>query len=52
MARLKVWARNQGGLHAPPEQLIFDGEESFGVGSNVHTILYNKEGEVGVIYNK
>uniref|UniRef100_A0A914GXY9 Intermediate filament protein n=1 Tax=Globodera rostochiensis TaxID=31243 RepID=A0A914GXY9_GLORO len=45
MARLKVWARNQGGLHAPPDQLIFDGEESFGVGSNVHTILYNREGE-------
>uniref|UniRef100_A0A1I8B688 LTD domain-containing protein n=1 Tax=Meloidogyne hapla TaxID=6305 RepID=A0A1I8B688_MELHA len=45
MARLKIWARNQGGLHAPPDQLVYDGEESFGVGSNVHTILYNKEGE-------
>ncbi|KAL3071876.1 hypothetical protein niasHS_008248 [Heterodera schachtii] len=45
MARLKVWARNQGGLHAPPDQLIFDGEESFGVGSNVQTILYNAQGE-------
>ncbi|MCP9259478.1 Intermediate filament tail domain protein [Dirofilaria immitis] len=37
--------RGQGGIHAPPEQLIFDVEESFGVGSNVQTILYNKEGE-------
>uniref|UniRef100_A0A7E4W7L3 Intermediate filament protein A n=1 Tax=Panagrellus redivivus TaxID=6233 RepID=A0A7E4W7L3_PANRE len=44
-ATLKVWARNQGGLHSPPEQLIFEGEDTFGVGSNVQTILYNREGE-------
>uniref|UniRef100_A0A915PZQ1 IF rod domain-containing protein n=1 Tax=Setaria digitata TaxID=48799 RepID=A0A915PZQ1_9BILA len=42
---VKIWSRGQGGIHAPPEQLIFDAEESFGVGSNVQTILYNKEGE-------
>ncbi|TMS36309.1 hypothetical protein L596_003503 [Steinernema carpocapsae] len=42
---VKIWARNQGGFHNPPEQLINDGEDTFGVGSNVHTILYNKEGE-------
>lgn len=42
----QIWSRGQGGVHAPPEQLIFESEESFGVGSNVQTILYNKEGEV------
>uniref|UniRef100_A0AC34QHE3 Intermediate filament protein n=1 Tax=Panagrolaimus sp. JU765 TaxID=591449 RepID=A0AC34QHE3_9BILA len=45
MSTLKIWARNQGGFHNPPEQLIFEGEESFGVGANVQTILYNREGE-------
>ncbi|KAE9555836.1 hypothetical protein FO519_000921 [Halicephalobus sp. NKZ332] len=44
-ATLKIWARNQGGYHNPPEQIIFEGEDTFGVGSNVQTILYNKEGE-------
>ncbi|KAK6041413.1 intermediate filament tail domain protein [Cooperia oncophora] len=42
---VKIWARGQGGVHNPPESLVFDSEESFGVGSNVQTILYNKEGE-------
>jgi len=41
----KIWARNQGGSNAPPHQLVFDGEDNWGVGSNVQTILYNKEGE-------
>ncbi|KAL3085597.1 hypothetical protein niasHT_037338 [Heterodera trifolii] len=30
-----VWACNQGGLHAPSDQQNCDGEELFGVGSNV-----------------
>jgi len=37
---------DQGGTNAPPEQLVFDGEESWGTGSNVQTSLVNKEGEV------
>ena len=41
---VKIFARNQG-IHSPPDQLVFDGEESFGTGSNVQTILYNREGE-------
>ncbi|KAK6041412.1 intermediate filament tail domain protein [Cooperia oncophora] len=41
-----IWARGQGGVHNPPESLVFDSEESFGVGSNVQTMLYNKQGEV------
>jgi intermediate filament protein if len=45
MSTLKIWARNQGGLHSPPEQLVFEGEDTFGVGSNVQTILYNRDGE-------
>jgi hypothetical protein len=42
---VKVWARNQGVL-SPPDQLIFNDEDSFGVGHNVQTILYNTQGEV------
>ncbi|VDM54711.1 unnamed protein product [Angiostrongylus costaricensis] len=42
---VKIWARGQGGVHNPPESLVFDGEDSFGVGSNVQTILYNSDGE-------
>ena len=42
---VKIWARNQGGKHNPPEELLFDGEDNWGVGSNVQTILYNKDGE-------
>ncbi|VDP13165.1 unnamed protein product [Onchocerca flexuosa] len=47
---VKIWGRGQGGVHAPPEQLIFEAEESFGMGSNVQTILYNKEGEVPILF--
>lgn len=42
---VRIWARNQGGKHNPPDELLFDGEDSWGVGQNVQTILYNKEGE-------
>ncbi|KRY27589.1 Intermediate filament protein ifa-1 [Trichinella spiralis] len=42
---VKVWARNQGGVNDPPNQLIFEGEDNWGVGQNVQTILYNKDGE-------
>ncbi|MFH4975572.1 hypothetical protein AB6A40_002281 [Gnathostoma spinigerum] len=42
---LKIWAAAAGGINAPPDQLIYSGEDSFGSGSNVQTILYNKEGE-------
>uniref|UniRef100_A0A915ASE7 Intermediate filament protein ifa-1 n=1 Tax=Parascaris univalens TaxID=6257 RepID=A0A915ASE7_PARUN len=41
---VRVFARNQG-VASPPDQLVCDSEESFGVGSNVQTILYNREGE-------
>ncbi|VDK59740.1 unnamed protein product [Anisakis simplex] len=42
---LLIWARGQGGIHSPPDQLVFDMEDSFGTGSNVQTILFNREGE-------
>ncbi|VDK79635.1 unnamed protein product, partial [Onchocerca ochengi] len=41
---VKIVARGHG-ISSPPEQLIFDGEDSFGYGSNVHTILYSRDGE-------
>ncbi|KAI6241650.1 hypothetical protein M3Y99_00326000 [Aphelenchoides fujianensis] len=42
---VKIWARSQGGIHNPPDQLVFDGEETFGVGANIQTVLYNTHGE-------
>ncbi|CAJ0563957.1 unnamed protein product, partial [Mesorhabditis spiculigera] len=41
---VKIFAKNQG-VASPPDQLVFDGEDSFGSGSSVHTILYSKDGE-------
>jgi len=42
---VKIFARGQGGKHAPPDELIMENDDSWGVGSNVQTLLYNKEGE-------
>ncbi|XGW25021.1 hypothetical protein V3C99_006450 [Haemonchus contortus] len=47
---VKIWARGQGGVHNPPESIIFDAEESFGVGSNMQTFLYNKNGDERATY--
>lgn len=41
---LKIWAAGQGGVHSPPHSLIIH-EESWGVGQNVITAFFNKEGE-------
>lgn len=41
----KVWAREQGGYNNPPLDLVFEGENSWGVGNSVQTVLNNKEGE-------
>ncbi|PIO71947.1 intermediate filament tail domain protein [Teladorsagia circumcincta] len=41
---VKIFARNQG-VASPPDQLVYDGEDSFGTGNSVQTILFNKEGE-------
>ena len=42
---VKIWARGQGGTHSPPDSLVFDQEDNWGLGHNVQTILYNKDGE-------
>ncbi|KHJ93375.1 hypothetical protein OESDEN_06717 [Oesophagostomum dentatum] len=41
---VKIFARNQG-VSSPPEQLVYEGEDTFGSGNSVQTILFNKEGE-------
>ncbi|CAK5083746.1 unnamed protein product [Meloidogyne enterolobii] len=41
---VKIWA-NGHGIHSPPDQLVYEGEDNFGVGYNVQTILYNRENE-------
>ncbi|GMR60445.1 hypothetical protein PMAYCL1PPCAC_30640, partial [Pristionchus mayeri] len=43
-ARVKIFARGAGAA-SPPDVLVMDGDDTFGVGSNVNTLLYNKEGE-------
>uniref|UniRef100_A0A915K398 LTD domain-containing protein n=1 Tax=Romanomermis culicivorax TaxID=13658 RepID=A0A915K398_ROMCU len=42
---IRIWARNQGGINNPPDNIIFDAADSWGSGSNVQTSLLNKEGE-------
>ncbi|MCP9261917.1 Intermediate filament tail domain protein [Dirofilaria immitis] len=42
---MKIWARDQGGLHSPPESLVYDGENTWGIGANVVTTLINKDGD-------
>uniref|UniRef100_A0AC35TRR5 Intermediate filament protein A n=1 Tax=Rhabditophanes sp. KR3021 TaxID=114890 RepID=A0AC35TRR5_9BILA len=41
---VKIFAKGKG-PHNPPETLVFDKDDTFGVGNNVQTILYNKDGE-------
>lgn len=42
---VKIWTRGHGASHNPPDQIVFDQEDSWGVGQNVQTILYNRDGE-------
>uniref|UniRef100_A0A1I7TV95 Intermediate filament tail domain protein n=1 Tax=Caenorhabditis tropicalis TaxID=1561998 RepID=A0A1I7TV95_9PELO len=42
---LTIYARDQGGVHNPPESLVFEEENTWGVGADVVTTLTNKEGE-------
>jgi intermediate filament protein if len=41
----KIWARDQGGRYNPPHELVFDGENTWGVAGNVVTSLMNRDGE-------
>jgi len=43
--QMKIYARDQGGVRNPPDSLVFDGENTWGIGANVVTALYNKDGE-------
>lgn len=43
---MKIYARDQGGIHSPPDSLVFEGENTWGIGANVVTSLLNKEGDV------
>jgi intermediate filament protein if len=42
---VKIFPKGQGGAHNPPESFVFEHDDSWGVGQNVQTILYNKDGE-------
>ncbi|VDD92146.1 unnamed protein product [Enterobius vermicularis] len=42
---MKIFARDQGGVHNPPDTLVFEGENTWGIGANVVTKLENKSGE-------
>ncbi|EFO91433.1 hypothetical protein GCK72_006116 [Caenorhabditis remanei] len=45
LKNLTIYARDQGGINNPPESLVFDGENTWGIGANVVTSLVNKDGE-------
>jgi len=42
---VKVWARAAGGVHAPPNELVWNEEENWGVGSNIVTTLFSDKQE-------
>lgn len=41
----KIWAKGQGGENNPPNSLVFDGEDTWGIGAHIFTTLSNKDGE-------
>jgi intermediate filament protein if len=42
---IKIYAREQGGHHNPPESLVNEAEKSWGTGPNVVTTFINRDGE-------
>ncbi|CAD5212111.1 unnamed protein product [Bursaphelenchus okinawaensis] len=47
----KIFARSQG-PHNPPESLVLDSENTWGIGANVVTQFINKEGEERATHNQ
>ncbi|CAI2346153.1 unnamed protein product [Caenorhabditis sp. 36 PRJEB53466] len=41
---LKVYGRNGGGIHSPPDSIVMDSHSSWGHGTHVQTFLYNTQG--------
>uniref|UniRef100_A0A0K0D7N6 LTD domain-containing protein n=1 Tax=Angiostrongylus cantonensis TaxID=6313 RepID=A0A0K0D7N6_ANGCA len=44
-SKVTVYARGKG-LYAPPHSLVFEAEELFATGGDVHVYLYNEENQV------
>ncbi|KIH48156.1 intermediate filament tail domain protein [Ancylostoma duodenale] len=44
-SKVTVYARGKG-VYAPPHSLVFEAEDSFATGGDVHTYLYNDENQV------
>jgi len=42
---VKVWARSGGGVHKPPEEIVWNEAENWGIGSNIVTTLYSEKAE-------
>jgi len=42
---VKVWARSGGGVHKPPEEIVWNEAENWGIGSNIVTTLYSEKQE-------
>ena len=43
---IQVWARAGGGVHKPPEEIVWNEAENWGVGDNIVTKLYSDKQEV------
>jgi intermediate filament protein if len=41
----KIFAKGQGGENNPPDSLVFEGEDTWGIGAHIVTTLSNKDGE-------
>jgi len=42
---VKVWARSGGGVHKPPEEIVWNEAENWGIGSNIVTTLFSEKAE-------
>jgi intermediate filament protein if len=42
---VKVWARSAGGSHKPPEEIVWNEAENWGIGSNIVTTLFSDKQE-------
>uniref|UniRef100_A0A914CT48 LTD domain-containing protein n=1 Tax=Acrobeloides nanus TaxID=290746 RepID=A0A914CT48_9BILA len=41
---VKIWSRDSHGRNNPPYELVFHDEDSFGIGNNAYTYLFDRDG--------
>ncbi|CAB3404815.1 unnamed protein product [Caenorhabditis bovis] len=51
-SHIKIYGRNAGGIHSPPDSIVMESYPSWGTGTEMNTILYNREGIERASYNQ